>query len=43
MVLLRGIDTLSRETTLSKLFLSPSGTECNLQGKNLLTVGAQSL
>ena len=38
----RGIDTLSEEVTLSKLFFFPSGKGSTLKGKNLLPAGANS-
>ena len=39
---LSGMDTLSGEATLSKLFCLPSGKGSSLKGKNLLPGGANS-
>ena len=39
---LRGMDTLSRDVTLSKLFYLPSENASTLNGKNLLHLGANS-
>ena len=39
---IRGIDTLSRETTLSKLFVFPSEQGSTLKRKNLLHFVAKS-
>ena len=38
----RGMDTLSGEVTLSKVFCLPSEKGSTLKGKNLLPVGANS-
>ena len=41
-VLLRGVDTVSGETTWSKLFCLPSEKWSTLKEKNLLPLGANS-
>ena len=38
---LRGMNTLSGETTLSKLFCLPSEKGSTLKGKNLLPIGSK--